>query len=337
MATPTIYRTTTALSLDTPKGLAIDTHLGQILISDSGNTRVITCRLDWMSSLNTLSTYDGNTIGPAGACYYNGYYYICDNTNHTLVRLRAKDLSYKDHFGTAGASGNTSSTLSTPTGVTSDKQYLYIVDYGNDRIVKLNLETLAYDSETSNINGALSLPYSITYKKEGGEALFIGAAGRIIKCKTDFTYIEQNASDTSLPLFMAFKDDYLHVVNGNSTIVVLSSDGLTSITSYTDNTLDGGHGIAIYRDAMFISDDENDRISIWKTYNPRDAFTSATPAKFGGRFFDQPMIIVDVDTVTVGATQESGSPNRWKEENINNYGIGWTEEDEVSSAWTEES
>ena len=68
----------------------------------------------------------------------------------------------------------------------------------------------------------------------------------------------------------------------------------------------------------------------------RDSFTAATPAKFGGEFFDNPIIIVDEDSVIAGSTQESGSPNRWKEENDNNYNIGMVEEDDVSSTWTEE-
>ena len=213
--------------------------------------------------------------------------------------------------------------------------------------MKLDRETFSYDSQISNINGALSTPYGIVYKRKGGEALFISdkAGARIIKCKTDFTYIEQSTGVTA-PQHLAFKDDYLYVADGD-TILVLASNGLSSAVSYTDDTLDTSDGVSIYRDALFISDNVNDTVNIWRVYNPRDSFTASTPMKFGGKFFDNPLIIVDVDTLTVGATQEYGSPNRWKEENSNNYGMGWaeesavttdsTEESAVTSTWTEES
>ena len=95
-------------------------------------------------------------------------------------------------------------------------------------------------------------------------------------------------------------------------------------------------GIVEHRNSIYISDHGNDRITVWKAYNPRDAFTPATTAKFGGEFFDNPVWIVDVDTVTADATDESGSPNRWKEENKNNFGIGWVNETALSApSWSE--
>ncbi len=141
---------------------------------------------------------------------------------------------------------------------------------------------------------------------------------------------------------MVCHKDMLHVCNGgsgNDDIVVLSSDGLTLQTALTDTsiTLDTPSGIDVYKDAIFISDKGNNRVTVWRAYNLRDSMTSATPMKFGGGFFDNPMMIVGEDTVVVGATQESGTPNRWKEENSNNYGFGFVEETDITSTWTEES
>ena len=47
--------------------------------------------------------------------------------------------------------------------------------------------------------------------------------------------------------------------------------------------------------------------------------------KFGGDYLDQPLIIIDEDTLVPGATQESGDVNRWKEENTL-CEIGWVKE-----------
>lgn len=346
MATPTIYYTSsTSPSLDEPRGLAIDPINNRILICDSGNNRVVLCRIDGLEVVTTLSTYDGNTFSsPNGCCYYNGYFYVCDNGNNTLVRLRARDLAYKDYFGVVGEAGSTSDKLSGPQGVTHDKTYLYVTNGRSNQIKKLVLETLAYSDQTTSINGSLSNPVGIVYKSHGGEALFIAdyTNNRIIKCMTDFTYIEENDTDVSSPTHLAFVNDMLHVANGgagNDDIVVLSSDGLSLQTSLEDTTttLDTPQGLAIFRDALFIADGRNDRITIWRRYNPRDDFTSGTPAKFGGEFYDNPFFIVGHDTVVVGDTQEYGTPNRWKEENTNVFSVGAVRETAISSTWTEES
>jgi DNA-binding beta-propeller fold protein YncE len=300
MATPTIYRTFSSPSFDTPRGLAIDTQFDKILVADNGNNRLVLSKVDGLSQTDTLGTYDGNTIGPNGVTYYNGNFYVCDNTNHTLVRLRARDLSYKDHFGTAGSSGSTTSKLNSPIGVTHDKRYLYITDGGNSRIMKLNLETLAYDSQVNNINGSLTLPYGIVYKKEGGEALFISDrdAGKIIKCQTDFTYIEQNTADVAVPQHLEFYADYVHVCDGVS-VKILASNGLTSVISYTDSTLVAASGLAMYKGGMFVGDSTNDTVAIWKAYDPFDTLTADQAAqRFGTKWYRQPALIIGEDTLT---------------------------------------
>lgn len=338
MASPTIYMTNSSLSLNAPKGLAIDPDLQRILICDYANLKLILCKLDGLAQITTVDSYDGNPIIPWGATYYNGYYYVCNSGYHTVIRFKAKDLSYKDHFGVHDTSGSTTSRLNTPLGCTTDGQYLYITDYNNGRIMKLVLKTLAYHSQASNINGALANPYGIVYKREGGEALFITEyiANRIIKCKTDFTYISQNSSNVLLPAHLAFDDDYLYVADFDD-VKVFSSNNLISVKTYEDETLSQAVGIAIHRDSMFISDSRNNTVSIWRKYNPRDSFTPSTPAKFGGKFFDQPVIIVGEDEVIVGDTQEYGTPNHWIEQITNNYGYAWDEETALDSTWTEET
>ena len=166
---------------------------------------------------------------------------------------------------------------------------------------------------------------------------------RVVKFQTDFTYIEQNSSDVTTPLYLGYKDDYLYVCD-DDTIIVLTSDGLVSTTSYSDTTLDTPGGIEINNDEMFISDIVNDTIAVWRRYNPFDSLESGDSIKFGSRHFDQPAIIAG-DTLIAGDTGDY-SPNHWKEEKTNNWRTGveesnvsstWTEESNVSSTWTEES
>lgn len=335
MAAPTIYKTTsTSPSLSQPKGIAVDTDLHRLIICDSGNNRLTWCHIDGINQISTKSTYDGNTLSaPSGALYHRGYYYISDTSNHVVIRLRARDLAYKDKFGTVGTSGATNALLNSPTGLTTDGIYLYVCDTGNSRIMKLKLDNLSYYAKTSAINGNLTSPLDIDYKRRGGEALFVSdnAGTRIIKCQTDFTYIEQSSSETNIPNMIVHHGDFVYVCNQTASadnIRVLASDGLTLLTTFSDSTvvIDIPYGIATYRNALFITDYNNNRVTVWKAYDPRDAFDTDTVAKFGGVFFDNPLIIVGEDSLIVGATQESGSPNRWVEENPNNYSIGWVEE-----------
>jgi len=330
----TIYYTDSNLTLANPRGITVDYDRDSLLICEYGSDQVVLCTLQGLKEIDTLGYYDSNAIAPINACYYDGYFYVCDYDNHTLVRIRARDLSYKDYFGTYGTSGSTSSTLNQPAAVTTDGQYLYIIDSGNKRIMKLVRETLTYYDETSSINGALTQPKGIIYKREGGEALFISDKTRIVKCKTDFTYIEQVATGLTNPNNMAFKNDYLHVCDG-AYIKVFSSNGLTLTETFSDDTLASASGIDIHEDSMFIADVTNDRISVWRRYNPFDDLTSSSSIKFGSEFFQNPYIRVGEDTLIAGTTQDY-SLNHWKEENNNNFRFGFIEEDNVSSTWTEE-
>lgn len=337
--TATIYKTTsTAPSLSLPRGLCVNTDLEHVLVCDTGNSRLSRLYLDGLTLVDntTNATY---LSSPGDVCYYDGYYYVVDLSKHVVVRFRARDMSIKDVFGTAGTPGNTTSTLNTPSAICHDREYLYVCDYQNDRIIKLNIKTLAYVAQASNINGALNGPYGICFKRDGGKALFVSDSSnnRIIKCKQDFTYIEQLASVNAVHL-KTYKDMLFYCDQTNDDIRVVSSDGLSSQTNITTTaiTLNNPYGIDIYKDAIFITDNGNHRITVWKVYNPRDAFTPASTAKFGGVFSDNPMWIVDEDTVTVGATDESGSPNRWKEENKNNFGFGFVKETDLTDpSWSE--
>jgi len=348
MATPTIYKTTsTAPSLDSPKGLAIDTDIERLLICDGDGDQIVRCYIDGIKEVDTTDSYDGNSFDtPTGACYYGGNYYVCDSQNDVMVRFRARDLAYKDLFGTYQTPGSGNSALNTPKDVCTDGEYLYVCDATNNRILKLSLDTMTYDSKSSSINGALSNPSGICIHKDGlKNRLYISDTSndRIIKCKTDFTYIEENSTNVTSPTHMVVVNDHVHICNGGAgydDIVVLKSEGLALATSYSDASIQisNPYGIAHWRGAIIISDTGGDRITVWRAYNPRDDFTQTTPAKFGGVFFDNPMMIVDVDTVTVGDTSESGTVNRWKEENKNIYSIGFVEEDSLTSpSWSEES
>jgi len=332
MTEPTKYLLTTDLSLSSPRGLCVDTDLNRLLICDTSNNKLNLVNIVGNASVTSTTTYNkGQTTlsGPQDACYYDGHFYVCDTGNHAVIRLRADDLTYKDHFGTIGTSGNTTITLKTPNGICHNKEYLFVCDGGNNRIMKLTLETLAYSTNEGDYNSTtLSGAVGICFQGHSGDrALFITDAGntRVVKCKTDFTYIDAISSVTYNHGTVV--DDKLHMCDGvNNSILIYDTASLTlreTLTSATAN-VDEPYGITSYRDTIIFSGKTDGYIHSWRRYNPRDALTQASAMKFGGDLYDNPLIIGD-DTLIAGATAESGTPNRWKEEN-SLCEVGWVEE-----------
>lgn len=340
----TIYKTTSGTpDFSSPKGLAYNPHLEQLAVCDAGNNQLMICDIHGFKELDTTDSYDSNDLAdPEDVYYFDGHYYVCDG-NHTLVRYRARDLSYRDHFGTYGTSGSTTAKLKSPTGVTGDGRFLYVADYGNSRIMKLLMSTLAYDSQTANINGALSSPTMIYAHRLGRDVhLYVSDAGnsRLIKCDTNFSYLAQNSTGVGTPQGIIILHDLVHVLDSiNNRVTVLKSIDLSAVTTLSDTTitLSSPKGIEVYGDAIIIADNGNDRLTAWRGYIYRDLLDTTSAMKFGGEFLDNPMVIVGDDSLIAGDTEEYGSPNRWKEENSNFYSLGWVEEDDLTApSWSEE-
>jgi len=329
---PTKYLKTTDLSLSSPRGICVDTDLNRVLVCDAGNDKLLLVDIIGNKTIASITTYGvhNSLDNPYDACYYDGYFYVCDTDNHAIIRLRSYDLDYKDCFGTIGTSGSSTSLLNTPNGVCHNKEYLFVCDSGNNRIMKLTLSTLAYDSAEDTFNSTtLDAPRGICYRKDGDKSLYISDYGntRLIKASTSFTYHDAISSITANHCVVI--DDMIHVCDGdNDQILIYDTASLTlreTLVSTVD-VIDNPWGIDHYRDAIIFTGTTDGYLHDWRRYNPRDALTQSSAMKFGGKFFDNPMIVVGRDTLIAGATAESGSPNRWKEENSLSE-VGWVEED----------
>jgi DNA-binding beta-propeller fold protein YncE len=339
MATPVIYKTTTTdPTLDSPTGIAVNPDIGEVLVASNTANSLVLCKLQGLSAIDTITSYVYRTIAsqnelyfptdisnPGGICYYDGYYYFCDAGNHVVVRLCAKTLNYKGHFGTIGTSGSTTALLNTPSDVCTDKEYLYVADSGNNRIMKLNLDDLTYNSTAGTFNSlALDTPSGIAYSDLYDRHLYISdtANDRIVKCLTDFTYIASNVTDVSAPVGITVKDDMVHVCDGTDVIMVFSQIDLTKITYYDDTTvaISTPYGICSYRDSLYITDKDNDRITVWRAYKPIDALTSSS-----GSLVDGSEIIADDDSVIAGATSNYATQNEWMEDDSKNDEVAWVD------------
>ena len=338
MTTPTIYRTTsTDPDISYPKGIAINSDDNKAVICDIGNDVLCECHLYGLNQIQTVSRYVTHTVdtgnevydqvdmsNPTGICYWNGYYFFTDTGNHVVVQLD-KNLNYVNHFGTVGTSGSSTSLLNGPQGLCHDGYYLYVCDITNARIVKLKLEDLSYVAQDNNINGTFT-PAGIAYQNWGDRNLYItdSTNTRVIKCKTDFTYITQNSANISAPLGILV-DNFVYVCDSiDDDIIVLETEDLTQVTTLSDSTitLTTPYGLAMWEDALFITDYGADRITVWRKYIPADDAASDDDATFGLTdltFGDDEPILDD--------EEEYGTQNRWVEETKHKgRAIDWVEE-----------
>ena len=321
----TIYRATrtqvVSPKISSPKGIAIDTDNGHILVCDYDNHRLVLYDKGFRE-ITTQTKMGLDALGsPSGACYYDGLFYVTDASRHVLARFRARDLAYKDRFGTQNISGGTNSTLNTPRDVCTDKANLYIADAGNNRLMKITLSNLSYSAQDSNINGALSNPSGICYHKVGhDEYLFISDTdnNRVLKCDIDFTYRLQNNTNVTAPLHLKVINDFVHVCHSNE-IEVLKVIDLTTQTSLTDS-LSTPTGIDALEDSFIVSDTGNNQVEVWRAYQPRDALAPSSTPVFGGKPFRNPFLTFG-DSLIPGSTF-----NNWVDNINNNYGLGWEEE-----------
>ncbi|MBS1872385.1 MAG: SMP-30/gluconolactonase/LRE family protein [Acidobacteria bacterium] len=227
-------------NLKTPLAIAFDAN-GNLLIADSGNSNIRLVKLD--GTITTIAgtgkrDYGGdgglaNVAGldtPAGlAVDSSGNYYISDTGNHS-VRIITSDgmINRFAGYNKAGYAGDGSfaenAYLNTPTGLTFDRAgYLYILDYGNDRIRRVSPDdriTTYAGTGTRNAGGDGGLAKNASMNVQGIWAdahndLFLadGANNRVRKITAADGIIDTiagNGLSSYLPRALAISGDTIY-------------------------------------------------------------------------------------------------------------------------------
>ncbi len=150
----------TAAQLNNPHDFALGS--GNLYIADYGNNRVrkvdlATGTITTIAGGGTLSAGSGGDGGPAMAALLNGprsvalasgNLYICDQNIHRVRKVDLTTGTITTFAGTAGGFGGdggpaTAAKFNSPMSAALDpgNLYLYIVDYGNSRVRKVELAT----------------------------------------------------------------------------------------------------------------------------------------------------------------------------------------------------
>jgi len=133
--------------LSYPRKAVYNPELNTVLISDTGNRRVIELDYDTRAVLHTLSSSEAGPFGELTADYvmralttgFDGII-VADHTNHYVAVVDWDGRVVWD-FGTYGVSGSTLSLLDLPWSAIynpGDRRF-YISDYNNNRVLKITL------------------------------------------------------------------------------------------------------------------------------------------------------------------------------------------------------
>jgi len=323
-------------NVDGTYGLCINPDLGHLCICDYGNSRLLVWKLDatYYGKLTKYGISD-TTSTPNFVCYVEGKYYFTDATQHVVVCVDAISLEWRKVFGTIGTSGSSTSTLNGPQGICTDGKHIYVVDTGNDRVVKLDL-SLNYKASSGTLLAGTTL-VGICYDPHRQEFYVVDNGGDTVKHinhrMNDLIQDIGSASNLSDPYGCAFIDQLLYVADyATNGVVIFETAGATKVTS----SLGSGNGaittaydVLPYRNTIFVSQYGTDTIMHWYNYNYRRALTPTTVRKFEGNVAigNNPMTLIAGTELIAGTTQEYGTPSRWIEE----------EETAESKLWVKET
>jgi hypothetical protein len=65
--------------------------------------------------------------------------FLVDGGNNIILRIDT-DGNYKEHFGETGIEGNDTEHLKNPAYITGEKNFIYVSDTGNLRVLKIRIK-----------------------------------------------------------------------------------------------------------------------------------------------------------------------------------------------------
>jgi len=220
-------------AFDRPYFVDSDGHY--IFVADTYNHRIVKRAVEDMSYLAEVGTEGTGTTQfnlPKGITNDGNYVYVVDSGNNRITKrfinglILGDDFAYVSEIGTEGSGAD---NFSSPSGITTDGTYLYVVDTGNNRIVKRRCFDLTYVEEAGSWGGdydKFNAPTDITYD---GTYLYISDTGnnRIVKrLASDLSYYYRLGSVGSgndnfdAPCGLTNDGIYLYVVDSNNHRIV---------------------------------------------------------------------------------------------------------------------
>ncbi len=220
-----------------------DNYKGQIYSQRGfiGGTNIF---IDENSNLNLKISGSDQLIGLYGAASDDNYIYITTAGVHNIQKRRKDNWELVASAG-GPRSGSSIFSFYNPYALAVDENFVYVSDYSNHRIVKLNISDLSFHSMLSNGSGS-------------------------------------GSNQVNAPIGIAVDDNYIYVIDSGyhrvkklnkDTFALVATLGGTSAGS-GDLQLYNPRGIAVDENYMYVTEDSYHRI---KKYNKAD-FTFVSKA-----------------------------------------------------------
>ncbi len=271
----------TSAGIQLPRGIAMDPS-GNIIFTDWGNNRVR--KIDMSTGIITTlagsaSPGFGGDGGPSTAaqlytpwgvaCDPSGNIYIADQGNNRIRKITTSGVISTvagSAYGFSGDGGQaTAARLNYPTGVAAVGANIYIADYGNNIIRKVNASGII-----STIGSTHGVPYG--YTGDGGPA----TAAKLY-------YPEGIACDGSGNIFIADRNNnVIRKIDASGIITTVAGNGYGAGSTTGGYSGDGGPATAaelnqntgVFMESttnkLYITDNNNNRVRVVSyIHNPR--------------------------------------------------------------------
>lgn len=303
----------TKMTFDSPQGMTTD---GRFLwVCDTGNNRVKKLKLQGLSFVSHYGDINvstglpiagtGNTgfDSPEDIVYSpdHGLLFVSDTNNNRIKLHRAYDMAFVNEI----------TGLSAPRGLAVNRQYLWCADSGNSRIVRIKLLDLSIEQATgSNGSGNQQLddPKQIAYDPHE-KVIYVADTSNLRILKWDshglMTYRDKITGLAS-PVGVGFRDHIVYVMETNllsayAAATLARQDSQGSDGTGNLNIKSGGYVLA-YRDVLFFTDLDNNRLVAWRNYNAKRALTPDSDQVIpGSGWFDSPLSPISDSGTAIGA------------------------------------
>lgn len=323
----------TSTTFDSPQGMATD---GRFLwVCDTDNNRIKKLQLTGLSfiahygninvstGLPVAGSDDTGFDSPEDIVYSadHGLLFISDTDNNRIKLHRAHDLKFIRSI----------TGLSAPRGLAASRQYLWCADSGNSRIIRIKLSDLSIEQATGT-NGSgnqqLDDPKQIAYDPHE-RVIFIADTSNLRVLKWDshslMSYRDKIGS-LALPVGVGHRGHVLYVMETNllsarAAATLASLDSAGSNGTGNTNIKSGGY-ILPYRDVVFFTDLDNNRLVCWTAYRSERALTPDSDQVIpGGGWFDSPLSPVSDTGTAIGA--DLIDRERWTKESGSGESVAW--------------
>ena len=267
-----------------PSFVALDSR-GRVYVTDTQNNRVQKFRADgtFLGKWGSAGSGNGQFITPKGVAVDGaGRVYVADTGND-----RMQKFSHKGGFRkTWGTGGSGSGEFSEPYGIVIQGGRVYVSDHYNLRVQKFGTDgsyklqwSVSSTGSSDHRPGAVAMDPS-------GKVYVANMLGRVLKFEKNGAYRRQIQS-WGVAAGLATDDEYLYASSPFAAKVVVLSRAGTVVTSFGGPWAGSGDGqfrtpAGLAFDAggrrIFVVDQDNDRIQVWRKKYPATVTSSGTLA-----------------------------------------------------------